>query len=360
MKNFILSNQSGRKGLVWALVFGILFIFSWFYHLIYRIRFSLYRLGIFKQRKLKAKVISIGNITVGGTGKTPLVIYLARKLSERGKNPAILTRGYGRKKKEMVELTNDVYQGLNWEDAGDEPFVMAGRLPDVPILVSKDRVVTGHHATRKFGSHVLILDDGFQHLKLFRDLDIVVIDATNPFGDGRLLPAGILREPLSSLKRADVFVLTKTDQASGKEELMQTIREYNPRAPVVESVYRIRSVVNFFHDSFVEPKDIENKKALAFSAIGSPSSFEKSLKKLKIHLLKHRRFRDHHPYSSKEISDLVREAKGLEADFLITTEKDSVRIPLIKEPEIPIYVLKIDLTVTQGEQTLLNKIEGTE
>lgn len=360
MKNLILTDQTNRKGLVWALVFGILFIFSWLYGLIYRIRLSLYHLGIFKQRKLKAKVISIGNITVGGTGKTPLVIYLARKLSERGENPAILTRGYGRKKKEMVELTKDIYQRLNWEDAGDEPLVMAGRLTDVPILVSKDRGTSGHHAAQKFGSHVLILDDGFQHLKLFRDLDIVVIDASNPFGDGRLLPAGMLREPLSSLKRADVFVLTKTDQASGKEELMQTIGEYNPRAPVVESVYQIRSVADFFHGSFVEPKDIENKKAFAFSAIGSPSSFEKSLKKLKIHLLKHRRFRDHHPYSSKEISDLVREAKGVKADFLVTTEKDSVRIPLIKEPETPIYVLKIDLTVTQGEQVLLNKIEGLE
>jgi tetraacyldisaccharide 4'-kinase len=334
------------------------------YGLIIQLRLFSYHLGICTQRKLKTKVISVGNITVGGTGKTPLVIYLAKRLSERGENPAILTRGYGRKKKEMVELTveltEDIYQGLKWEDAGDEPLVMAGRLPQVPILVGKDRRASGHNAQQKFSSHVLILDDGFQHLKLFRNLDILVIDATNPFGDGRLLPAGILREPLSSLKRADVFVLTKTDQTSHKDELKKTLREFNPEAIVVESVYRIRSTVDFVSGTSVDPKGLENKKALVFSAIGNPSSFEKSLKTLKVRLLKHRTFRDHHPYKSKEISDLVREAKELKADFLITTEKDSVRIPLIKETEIPIYVLKIDLTVTQGEQILFKKIEGTE
>jgi tetraacyldisaccharide 4'-kinase len=360
MKNLILPDNRGKKGIVRALVFGILFIFSWLYGLIYLIRLSLFRLGIFKQRKLKAKVISVGNITLGGTGKTPLVIYLAKKLSERDENPTILTRGYGRKKKEMVELTEDTYQGFNWEDAGDEPLVMAGRLPGVPILVSKNRRTSGHHAVQKFGNHVLILDDGFQHLKLFRDLDIVVIDATNPFGNGKFLPAGILREPLSSLRRADVFVLTKTDQTSNKDELKKTLREFNPEAIVAESVYRIRSIIDFASGTSVESKGIENKKALAFSAIGNPSSFENSLKTLKVRLIKHRTFRDHHPYKSKEISDLGREAKELKADFLITTEKDSVRIPLIKETEIPIYVLKIDLTVTQGEQILFNKIEGTE
>jgi len=342
------------------LALGVLYFFSLLYRLICGIKLFLYQHGVRKQKKLKARVISVGNITLGGTGKTPLVIYLAGKLEEKNKKVAILTRGYKRKKKEMVKLTQKIKKKINWKEVGDEPYLMAQRLSDVPILVSKHRSISGHYATEKLGTEILILDDGFQHLKLFRDLDIAVIDAVNPFGNRRLLPAGNLREPLASLRRADVFVLTKTDQVSNTDQLIQVLKKYNHQAPIVESVYRICSIEKLMDSSPANSKDMEGKKALAFSGIGNPSSFENSLKQLKIQILKHQTFRDHFPYRRKDILTLQEEAKSKGADFIITTEKDSVRIPLIDKLQTPCYVLKIDLKITRGEEILLDKIEGKE
>jgi len=355
-----------RRRTLYALPYRLLSPFSWSYRLICALRLFLYRYGVFKQKKLQAKVISVGNITLGGTGKTPLVIYLTEKLKEKNKKVAILSRGYKRKKKEMVELTQETCHQVNWEDVGDEPYLLARRLFDVPIMVSKHRNLSGDYAIQKYGTEFLLLDDGFQHLKLFRNLDIVVIDSVNPFGNGRLLPAGTLREPPASLRRADVFVLTKTDQTSDKDQLIQILKKYNLQAPIVESVYQIRSIEKLFNGSEVNSKEVEDKKALAFSGIGNPSSFENSLKQLKIQILKHRIFLDHFPYRRKDILDLKQEAENLGADFIITTEKDSVRIPLINQSEIPsqagldipFYVLKIDLKITRGEEVVLKKIEG--
>jgi tetraacyldisaccharide 4'-kinase len=335
-----------------------LLLLSMLYDFTLSIRLFFYRAGIFRTRKLKAKVISVGNVTVGGTGKTPLVIYLAEKLKEKKIRVVILTRGYRRKSKNMVDL-NEANKGeIGWEDVGDEPFLLSRRLEDVPIVVTKHRFVSGTYAVRKYNPDVLILDDGFQHLKLKRDLDLVVIDSTNPWGNGRLLPAGILREPLSSLKRADVFMLTKTDQVSDLAETKDTLRRYHPQAPVVESIYRVRSMENLHDHSTIDSGKWENKKALVFSGIGNPKSFENSLKHLKISVLKHKAFPDHFAYRRKDVLSLVEETKSLGADFMVTTEKDSVRIPMVNRPEVPIYVLKIDLKVTSGEEMLFDKIEG--
>ncbi len=351
-------DKKKSKGIWWTLAAGILSFFSLPYRVLCSLRLFFYQHGIWKQKKLRAKVISVGNITLGGTGKTPLVIYLAEKLKGKNEKVAILTRGYKRKKKEMVELTQKTKDKISWEDAGDEPYLLAKRLSDVSILVTKHRCRSGDYVVEKHNAQFLLLDDGFQHLKLFRDLDIVVIDSVNPFGSGRLLPAGILREPLTSLKRANVLVLTKTDQGSHKDELIRRLNQLNPKAPIVESVYRIRSVEKLFEGSAINFKELENKKALAFSGIGNPKSFESSLKQLKILILKHRRFPDHFPYRKENIFSLTQEAERIGADIIITTEKDSVRIPFINRMQIPFYVLKIDLKITSGEKILLDKIEG--
>jgi tetraacyldisaccharide 4'-kinase len=321
------------------------------------IRLFLYRAGIFKSRKLKTKVISVGNVTVGGTGKTPLVIYLAEKLKEKKKRVVILTRGYKRKNKNMVDLNRENKDKFSWEEVGDEPFLMSRRLEDIPIMVTKHRFVSGVYAIKKYDPDVLILDDGFQHLKLQRDLDLVVVDSTNPWGNGKLLPAGILREPLSSLKRVNIFILTKTDQASDLAETKNTLKQYKPQAPMVDSVYRISSVEDLSDQSTVDSDALENKKALAFSGIGNPQSFENSLRQLKISVVRHRIFNDHFAYRLKDLLSLIAEAKSLGADFLVTTEKDSVRIPMINRLEVPIYVLRIDLQITSGEEMLVEKIE---
>ncbi|HEX7400689.1 MAG TPA: tetraacyldisaccharide 4'-kinase [candidate division Zixibacteria bacterium] len=322
------------------------------------IRSLLYRSGIFRPSKLKVKVISVGNVTAGGTGKTPLVIYLAEKLKEKKKRVVILTRGYKRKSKNMVDLNREDKEEISWEDVGDEPFLISRRLGGVPVIVTKHRVISGSYAVERYDPDVLILDDGFQHLKLQRDLDMVVIDSTNPWGNGRLLPAGLLREPLSSLRRADIFILTKTNQVSDLAETINTLRQYNTQAPMVESIYRISSVENLSDNLPVDTEKLENKKVLAFSGIGNPMSFENSLRQLKINVLKHRMFADHFAYRRKDVLSLLEEAKNLGADFIVTTEKDSVRIPLVNRQEMPIYVFKIDLKITGGEEMLFEKIEG--
>jgi tetraacyldisaccharide 4'-kinase len=337
---------------MWFLLF-----LSKLYGLVLSIRLFLYRVRIFRTRKLKAKVISVGNLTAGGTGKTPLVIYLAEKLKEKNKRVVILTRGYKRKNKNMVDLNQENTDKFGWEDVGDEPYLMSRRLEDVPIIVTKQRVVSGTYAIKKYDPDVLILDDGFQHLKLHRDLNLAVIDSTNPWGNGNLLPAGILREPLSSLKRADIFVLTKIDQVSDLAATMETLRQHNPQAAVVESIYRVRSVENLSDHSPVGSGEFENKKALAFSGIGNPTSFENSLRQLGINVLKHRKFPDHFAYRQEDILSLMEEARKLGADFTVTTEKDSVRIPMLKPQDFRIYVLKIDLRETSEEETLFDKIE---
>jgi tetraacyldisaccharide 4'-kinase len=366
MKNLFEKIQKERKILSVYSVFKLFFyVFSIFYWLGYRLRFFLYKNGIVKPRKLKAKVISVGNITLGGTGKTPLVIYLAQKLKERQSKVSILTRGYERRKEKLTELAGENKHKVHWTEVGDEPYLLASRLPHVPVVVSKDRSTSGVCAEKKYQAEVLVLDDGFQHWKLSRDLDIVVIDATNPFGNSNLFPAGILREPVSSLKRADVLVLTKADQISNKQNLIRVLRSYNPDAPLVESMYKINSIERMSnHPSAgmrssvcMEEKELQGKKVLAFSGIGNPFSFEESLKLLKVEVLKHCKFHDHFSYQKKDILNLEKEAKKLRADFMITTEKDSMRIPKMREFEIPIYIFKIDLVITEGEDIFLKTIE---
>jgi tetraacyldisaccharide 4'-kinase len=359
MKNLFQKIQRETRILSFYSVVKLFFyFFSIFYRLGYYLKSFLYRSGVVKPKKLTARVISIGNITLGGTGKTPLVIYLSQRLKERKLKVAILTRGYKRKKKKLTELTEENKNTTPWTEVGDEPYLLASRLYDIPVVVSKDRSRSAVCAEEKYQSKILVLDDGFQHWRLSRDLDIVMIDATNPFGNSKLFPAGILREPLSSLKRADIFVLTKTDQISNKENLIRVLKAYNQDAPVIESVYRIKSIERLLDHSLIEEKHVEGKKCLAFSGIGNPISFEQSLKLLKIEVLKHHKFPDHFFYQRRDILNLEKEALKFNADFMITTEKDSVRIPIMSELIIPIYVFKIDLAITEGEEIFWKKIEG--
>jgi len=367
MRNLFEKVQREKKILSFYSILSLFFyIFSVFYWLGYRLRILIYQSGMVKPKKLKAKVISVGNITLGGTGKTPLVIYLVRKLKQKKLKVSILTRGYKRRKKELTELVGENKNRIHWTEVGDEPYLLASRLRDVPVMVSKERGISGVCAEKKYQSEVLVLDDGFQHWKLSRDLDIVVIDATNPFGNSRLFPAGILREPLSSLKRADILVLNKADQIPNKQSIIRILRTYNQNASIVESMYKVNSIERMFDHSSVdnhsplgmEEQKAQGKRVLAFSGIGNPFSFEKSLKLLKVEVLRHRKFPDHFFYQRKDILNLEKEAFKLGADFMITTEKDSVRIPMISELKIPIYILKIDLAITKGEEIFLEKIEG--
>lgn len=308
------------------------------------------------QKHLPHKVISIGNITVGGTGKTPAAIAIAEEAKKRGFSPIILTRGYRGKAKGPCFVTTvstkqyavsskkieknvpTAYCLLPTEKFGDEPVLMAERLKEVPIIKCADRFEGGlfalnslritHHA-----SLVFILDDGFQHWKLYRDIDIVLIDGLNPFGNKKLLPMGPLREPLSELKKADIFVVTKTKNKALSDEL----RDINPEAPVYFSEYKINKIKDADSNEY-QIEMLKDKKVFAFCGIANPKSFESTVLPLCKELSGFKAYRDHHRYTERDIFYLENQFKTLKCDFLITTEKDMVKIKELKVPDNLLYV----------------------
>ncbi|MEI7904553.1 MAG: tetraacyldisaccharide 4'-kinase, partial [Candidatus Firestonebacteria bacterium] len=290
------------------------------------------------------KVISVGNITAGGTGKTPLVMYIA-KLLKRTK-PAILTRGYGRKSRKKLVYAN---KSSGPGKTGDEPFYMASELKTVPVLVSGDRYYSGRVAVKKFGARIVILDDGFQRrLSLKRDLDIVLLDCLKPFGNDMLLPAGTLREPASALKEADIIVLSKADEGN-PSGIRARLKKINSTALVVESIFEPLDLQGLQNPGKkLELKLLHNKKVLALSAIGNPTYFERILYRYKLLELLPVRYRDHHNYERDDLLALNKISGGF--DYIITTAKDAVKLKLqnLKELKVPVYVLRIAFKITKG------------
>jgi tetraacyldisaccharide 4'-kinase len=312
------------------------------------------------QKRLPHKVISIGNITVGGTGKTPATIAIAEEAKKRGFQPIILTRGYKGKAKgpclvnassverqaSSVENQRSVAQRITHHASrlyGDEPILMAERLQDVPIVKCSDRYEGGKFAIENLKSQIsnpksqilFILDDGFQHRQLHRDVDIVLIDGENPFGNRRMLPIGPMREPLNELKRADIFVVTKTPLHSPLTKggirggLLNELKEINPSAPVYVSVYRIHKVRALDGNEY-PVEMLMDKKIYAFCGIANPESFKQTVLSLYGKLSGFKAYRDHHRYSESDVLYLQNQCKTLNCDFLLATEKDMVKIREIK------------------------------
>jgi tetraacyldisaccharide 4'-kinase len=325
----------------------VLGFLSYFYLLAYYFRVLLYKLGLIKSKRLNARVISVGNITLGGTGKTPMVIYLGERLKGKSENIAILTRGYKRRDKERIELKGEI---SDWKKVGDEPHMLSSKLGYVPILIHRNRFKSGKKAQVKYNTRTFILDDGFQHWSLKRDIDIVMIDCLNPFGNGKLFPDGSLREPLQALKRAGVFVLNQANQAANVDKIKRVLNRYNPEALMVESIYLLDAISDFKDYTLVDLETLRGKRVVAFSGIASPLSFEKTLDRSGIRIMKHFRFSDHFPYREKDIFKLEEDSLNLGAEALLTTEKDAVRIPKITKLQIPIYVISIKLKITKGEK----------
>lgn len=308
------------------------------------------------QKRLPGKVLSIGNITVGGTGKTPAVIAFAEEAQKRGLRPVILTRGYrGNAKGPCFVLPGA--QGTapvekqtvsSVEDAGDEPVLMAERLRDVPVVKCADRYAGGLFAQRLLPSDpdrpfVFILDDGFQHWKLYRDLDIVLVDGINPFGNRRLLPAGRLRGPLQELKRADFFIITKIKN----ESLYHELQDINAGAPVFFSEYEAGMLRNENSSNELPAAHLRNKKVYAFCGIASPESFRNTIESLGGQIKGHSFYRDHHSYSQNDINRMVKECETLGCDFLVTTEKDMVKLKRLKVPD-NLFCLEIRFVLESG------------
>ncbi len=305
------------------------------------LRNRLYDRGVFETFDLGARTISIGNITTGGTGKTPLVAYVANILAERGEKVCILTRGYGREDPQNRVLVSDGSQVLaSVREAGDEPFELAQKLIGKAIVIADaDRVAAAEWAKRRFGVTAFVLDDGFQHRKAKRDLDIVCIDATSPFGSGEMLPAGRLREPLHNLDRADAIVITRSDLVKNVDNLRaQLAAILNPKAKIFAGKSAVTNVVPFLSDDKFNSKT----PALPFCGIGNAESFYEGLHLAGINVVDIMEFPDHHIYSQEDVKKIELKALSYHGEVLVTTAKDAVKLSNLTF-EIPLYVVEIEM-----------------
>jgi len=329
---------------------SFLSIFSLPYYAGSSLRNFLYRVNYLKKTKLPAYVISIGNLTTGGTGKTPLTAEIAKYIRDKcHKKVAILSRGYGGKL--SVRDVNIISDGKNIYStahlAGDEPYWMASNLDDIIVLTGKNRIDTGKYAIEKLGAEVLILDDGFQHIKLERDLNILVVDVNKKFGNRKMLPAGPLREPLSQIDRADKIVFVDKNGYSDNPENLAFIQDIKTKFNKPASICRFKNG-GLFNIVTSEEIDISFKKIYAFAGIAQPDFFFNGLKQDGYNLVYTRIFTDHHLYAKEDLVNMMNEALSVNADCLVTTEKDAVKLLAFIdtiEIKVPVYAQKVSLDV---------------
>lgn len=353
-----------RKGKRATLLLSFLFVLSKVFAVAVKIRRFLYNVRILRDSTLGVQVIAIGNLTVGGTGKTPVVEKFARELKDAGRNVAILSRGYRSKPppitrrlvdkllfREVTTPPRVVSDGssllLDSETAGDEPYMLASNLKDVVVLVDKDRVKAGRYAIEQFGCDTLLLDDGFQYWKLRgRRHDVVLIDRQQPFGNEHLLPRGTLREPPSHLARANTIFITKSDGNTG--ELRRRIVAHNSTASIIECIHHPL----YFEDVFTGERQgldfLKDKKVASLSGIAQPESFEQSLIALGAKLLYTKRFADHHRFTQQEILNVINRSKTRVVQAIITTQKDAVRFPKLDRRDLPIYFMRVEIKILTG------------
>ncbi|MDP3096666.1 MAG: tetraacyldisaccharide 4'-kinase [Syntrophales bacterium] len=306
-------------------------------------RNRLYDGGLLKQQKLPRPVIGVGNLTVGGTGKTPTVIFLANLLKRKGRRPAVLSRGYRGGANAPVNVVSDGNRILmGWKEAGDEPILIARAAPGIPVLTGSRRLLTGRAAVETLGADVLILDDGFQHRALFRDIDIVLLDDARPFGNGFLLPRGPLREPTDSLGRADILIRT------GGAEKEEPLREA-ASLPSFRAIHKPQGIVAGGTQRIETVAALAGEKVFAFAGIGSPEAFRRSLTELGAAVVGFRAFPDHHPYVPSDIELLRRLAAESGAARIVTTEKDGVRLADFPDFLAELFLLRIAMEITPDE-----------
>ena len=321
---------------------------------------------ILRDSTLGVQVIAVGNLTWGGTGKTPVVEKFARELRDEGRNVAILSRGYRSKPPPFHEWLKNkllfredttpprvVSDGrsllLDSEMAGDEPFMLASNLKDVVVLVDKDRVKSGRYAIEKFGCDTLLLDDAFQYWKLRgRRHDVVLIDRQQPFGNAYLIPRGSLREPPSHLARANTIFITKSDGQC--HELRQQLTQLNATAAIIECVHHPMYLEDVFTGERQSLDFIKGRKVASFCGIAQPESFEQSLVKLGAELVYAKRFADHHRFSQQEIIKAINRGKKRQAALILTTQKDAVRFPKLDRRDLPILFMRVEIKIVSGAE----------
>jgi tetraacyldisaccharide 4'-kinase len=355
-----------RRGTGAALMRAFLFPLSKLYQIGKKARRFLYNVRILRDSTLGVQVIAIGNLTWGGTGKTPVVEKFARELRNQGRNVAILSRGYRSKPPPLHKKLLDkilfredttppriVSDGksllLDSETAGDEPYMLASNLKDVIVLVDKDRVKSGRYAIEKFGCDTLLLDDGFQYWKLAgRRQDVVLIDCQQPFGNEHLEPRGSLREPPSHLARASVIFITKSDGRT--EDLRKRIAQHNSTAGIIECIHSPLYFEDVFTGQRADLDLLKGRKVASLSGIAQNESFEQSLVKLGAELVYSKRFADHHRFTQQEILNAINRSKKRQAEIIITTQKDAVRFPKIDRRDLPFYFMRVEIKIVSGAE----------
>jgi tetraacyldisaccharide 4'-kinase len=309
----------------------------------------LYAHGVLRCRALGVPVVSVGNLTVGGTGKTPAVELAVRTLMDLGHRPAVLSRGYGRRGGGIQVVADGISILLDADEGGDEPFLLARRLPGVPVVVGAHRYAAGRRAVERFGASVIVLDDGFQHRTLAKDLEIVMARARTPWGNGRLLPGGPLREPLTALARAHLVVVTGARAPDDVAEVAAAARVHAPRVPILAARHVPTGCWDAGNMRPLGPDALRGLKLFAFAGIGAPDGFRQTLADAGALEAGFARFADHHRYTRDELATLERRAQAASAVGLVTTEKDWVRLRRLPSCGIPLYVLAVRLALLAGE-----------
>ena len=369
MEQYFLDLMAGkRKGFWDKIVTGVLFIASRFYRMAIQFRIWLYAKRIYRHRAIGCLVVSVGNLSCGGTGKTPVVEVFARTLSNQGRKVAILSRGYRSKERSVKDKwiakfsskKNEVPPKvvsdgkdllLDSEYAGDEPYMLASNLKDVMVLVDRDRVKAGLYAIEEYGADTLILDDGFQYLRLKPHINIMLVDSTDPFGNHHVLPRGILREPIKNIRRADYIFLTKSNGGNHLRHLKTFLRHHNRRAEIIECCHKPCYLEKVYEKGQQEKLSfLKGKRVAALSAIACPESFENFLEGLGGEIVYAKHFADHHRYTQQEIIDYINQAKSAGAEIIVTTEKDAVRMPRLDRRDIPSYFLRVEIDILSGQE----------
>ncbi|MDY6952906.1 MAG: tetraacyldisaccharide 4'-kinase [Thermodesulfobacteriota bacterium] len=326
---------------------GILYACSLVYEWAMGLRLYLYRKGIFRQRGLPCKVLSIGNLTVGGTGKTPMVHYVATLLQAAGVEVAVISRGYGGYAQHSGGLvSNGKTTFMGSEASGDEPQLLAEKLSGIPLFVGKDRCRAARRAVREFGPSVLVLDDGFQHLRIKRDLDLLLLDSTRPFGNGHCIPRGTLREPVEQMKRATAIVFTRWAEGSSTTREDATIEAFTKGRPVFKSIHVPEALYLAGNGKAVDLAGLKGRRLFAFSGIGRNESFRKTIGELEGHVAGFCEFPDHHRYSDRDLRSIWKRARDLKVHSIITTEKDFVKIST--EIPAPPRLLVLAISISFG------------
>lgn len=322
------------------------------YRVVTQTRLAAYNRGLLPVTKLPAPVISVGNLTTGGTGKTPLVEWVCRTLARKQRKVCVLTRGYGRPFPGSRVIVSDGSIVLaDAAEAGDEPFLLAQNLRGLAAVISDpNRIAAGKWAIDNLGAEVFVLDDGFQHLALARDLNILTIDATNPWGGGKLLPAGRLREPRTGLSRADCVIVTRTDQSDNLVALELEIQRLIGSRPVVASEMIVKGISRMNSE---QPEKLVSvpQPVAAFCAVGNPESYFKLLRRGGIDPVFTRTFRDHHQYTQSDVDSLIEESRKAGVRSVVTTAKDAVKLKQRKF-ELPCYVLNIEISIEDEDRII--------